>query len=108
MPQALAGRGGVPSRQGWPARRSTLRPPPPHPPIHPAPLHTTTTAAGLKVIRKKLVRKALDMIKKVADGAAKAAEQLEEARKAEGGELGPGALAGCVLTVWWRCGCCRC
>lgn len=46
--------------------------------------HPTT---GLKVIRKKLVRKAIDMIKKLADGSAKAAEELEAAQK-EAGEGG--------------------
>lgn len=39
---------------------------------------------GLKVIRKKLVRKAIDMIKKLADGSAKAAEELEAAQKEAG------------------------
>ncbi|KAI7840066.1 hypothetical protein COHA_006196 [Chlorella ohadii] len=41
---------------------------------------------GLKVIRKKLVRKAIDMIKKLADGSAKAAEELEAAQKEAGEE----------------------
>jgi hypothetical protein len=41
--------------------------------------------AGLKVIRKKLVRKAIDMIKKLADGQDRALKELEEKDAAKGG-----------------------
>lgn len=46
------------------------------------------SSAGLKVIKKKLVRKAIDMIKKLADGEVKARKEVEE--KKEEGERGGG------------------
>ncbi|KAI3433912.1 hypothetical protein D9Q98_003714 [Chlorella vulgaris] len=54
---------------------------------------------GLKVIRKKLVRKAIDMIKKLADGQDRALKELEEkdaakAAAAEGEEAGAEKAAG--------------
>lgn len=58
--------------------------------------------AGLKVIRKKLVRKAIDMIKKLADGSAKAAEELEAAQK-EAGEGERLFWAGCAFCVVEPC-----
>lgn len=53
--------------------------------------------AGLKVIKKKLVRKAIDMIKKLADGEVKARKEAEEKKAEEGeprGERRAGGVSG--------------
>jgi hypothetical protein len=55
--------------------------------------------AGLKVIKKKLVRKAIDMIKKLADAEVKAAKKGEEEKeegesRRQGERQGPGSGGG--------------
>jgi hypothetical protein len=53
-------------------------------PFHSCDVLPSCPAAGLKVIKKKLVRKAIDMIKKLADGEARAKKELEEKKEEEG------------------------
>lgn len=67
------------------------------PSMHVPPASPLAPPPGLKVIRKKLVRKAIDMIKKLADGSAKAQAKLEEAEKG-------GCSAGAACTTVSKAG----